>query len=141
MGGMSYRRFGLAVLTSLLVLVGCMFCGASAFALNGRAGAGSFSAPSVPTGVAVDQETGNVYVVESTAGVIAAFGPEGGAPSGVAALTPAFTPSQEPIGVAIDNACWYHQPRLTGAACEAVDPSNGDLYVANPKGNAIEKLA
>jgi hypothetical protein len=141
MGGMTYRRFGLAVLTSLLVLVGCMFCGASAFALNGRAGAGSFSAPSTPTGVAIDQETGNVYVVESGAGVIAAFGPEGGAPSGVAALTPAFTATQEPIGVAIDNACWYHQPRLTGAACEAFDPSNGDLYVANPKGNAIEKLA
>jgi streptogramin lyase len=140
---MIVRRSVLTVLASLCVLAGGLsLCGASALALNGRAFVSSFPAPSAPTGVAVDQETGNVFVVESAVGAIAAFGPEGGAPLGVPATTSGFiTPTSEPIGVAVDNACWYHQPRLTGAACETFDPSNGDLYVANPIGNAIEKLS
>jgi hypothetical protein len=139
---MSARRFFLVIVTSFCALSGgLLFCGASAFALDSRGFLSSFPTSSGPTGVAVDQETGNVYVAESEAGVVAAFGPEGGAPSGAPASTSAFTPTGEPVGVAIDNACWYHQPRLTGAECEAFDPSNGDLYVADPKGNAIEKLA
>ena len=129
------------ILVSLCALSGLLFCGASALAFNGRVSVGSFTASSIPTGVAVDQEKGNVFVAESGAGVVAAFGPEGGAPSGAPAMTSAFKPTGEPVGVAIDNACWYHQPRLTGAGCEAFDPSNGDLYVANVLGNAIEKLA
>jgi hypothetical protein len=137
------RILGRSVVGALCVLVGCLSLGgASAVAFNGRLGIGSFSAPSGPTGVAVDQETGNVYVVENQTGVVAAFDGEGGPPFGVPAVTSGtLSPAFGPVGLAIDNACWYHQPRLNGTACEAFDPSNGDLYVADPEGNAIKKLA
>jgi hypothetical protein len=36
--------------------------------------------------------------------------------------------SEGDSGVAVDNSCYLHQPRLEGGACESFDPSNGDVY-------------
>ena len=83
-----------------------------------------------PSGVAVDQETGNLYVLDRTNNVVDIFGGEGGAPTG-GAPTQIVALAQGAVSLAVDSACWHHQPRLTGAECEAFDPSNGDVYVAN----------
>jgi DNA-binding beta-propeller fold protein YncE len=100
---------------------------------------GSFSAP---TGIAIDQATGNVYVADSEAGVVDVFDSEGGAPTGgvpsqITGLE--FRPA-EPEGVAVDNSCYYHKPRLGGAACETYDPSNGAVYVVQSSGGTVAKF-
>lgn len=137
------RRRPAGTLVSFCLLASVLLIGATtASASNLRPFLGSFAAD-LPAGVAVDQQTGNVYVVETNLGVVAAFGPGGGPPSsGVPAASHVITPgSSEPEGVAVDNSCFYHVPRLTGSACEAFDPSNGNLYVADARGNAVKKLA
>jgi hypothetical protein len=84
------------------------------------------------TGLAVDLETGNVYVADNVTQTIDVFGATGGAPvDGVPSqitgihIDDVFKPS----GVAVDNSCYEHEPRLTGKACEEYDPSYGDIYV------------
>jgi hypothetical protein len=89
---------------------------------------GSFGEPG---GIAVDLETGNVYVTDTTDNTVDVFGatggpPVGGVPSQITGLQ--FTPG-EPAGLAVDNSCYEHEPRLTGMACEEYDPSYGDLYI------------
>jgi hypothetical protein len=93
---------------------------------------GSMEAPG-PGGVAIDLETGNVYIPDKHAQAIDVFGASGGVPA--AGVPPRITGVQfneenRPVGVAVDNSCYEHQPRLTGIACEEFDPSYGDLYVA-----------
>jgi hypothetical protein len=84
------------------------------------------------SGLAVDLETGNVYVADSATQSIDIFGPTGGPPAdGVPSQikdVPVIV-EDDPSGVAIDNSCDEHQPRLTGKACEEYDPSYGDVYV------------
>jgi hypothetical protein len=41
-----------------------------------------------------------------------------------------FTNLAKAYGIAVDSACSTHEPPLTGAACEAFDPANGNVYVA-----------
>jgi sugar lactone lactonase YvrE len=92
---------------------------------------------SFPTGAAVDEETGNVYVADSAKEEVDVYGAEGGAPAGgVTEHIKGFEGfgASEAAGVAVDNACYFHNPRLTGSACESFDPSNGDVYVAEEGG-------
>jgi hypothetical protein len=84
------------------------------------------------TGLAVDLETGNVYVADNVTQTIDVFGATGGAPAdGIPSqitgihIDDVFRPS----GVAVDNSCYEHEPRLTGQACEEYDPSYGDIYI------------
>jgi hypothetical protein len=95
------------------------------------------------TGLAIDLETGNVYVADNKTQTVYVFGPTGGAPlDGV--------PSQitgvhlnfyfEPSGIAVDNSCYEHQPRLTGKACEEYDPSYGDVYVIDKEPRGVQKF-
>jgi hypothetical protein len=96
-----------------------------------QAGGGDLVVDGV-TGLAVDLETGNVYVADNRTQSIHIFGAMGGAPSG-------NVPSEiagvhisnyfEPAAVAVDNSCYEHEPRLTGNACQEYDPSYGDVYV------------
>ena len=84
------------------------------------------------TGVAVDLETGNVYVADNETQTVYIFGPTGGkpvdeVPSQVSELH--IESKSMPSGIAIDNSCYEHQPRLTGRSCEEYDPSYGDLYI------------
>jgi len=99
-------------------------------------GSGRFSA------IAVDQETGNVYVDnKKEPEAIDVFGADGGPPAGG---VPTEITSQglydiNALGqsikrlrtgaVAVDNACEQQKPALTGEACAKFDPSNDDVYV------------
>jgi hypothetical protein len=84
------------------------------------------------TGLAVDLETENVYVADNKTQTIHIFGATGGAPAGGVPLQITgvhISTHSEPSGVAVDNSCYEHEPRLTGKACEEYDPSYGDVYV------------
>jgi sugar lactone lactonase YvrE len=93
-----------------------------------------------PSGVAIDQQTGNVYVANGAGPeAVDVFGSEGGAPAGgVPATIAGFDFGGEPAEVAFDNTCHYQA--LSGSGCTSFDPSNGDLYVANVGANEIDKL-
>ena len=93
------------------------------------------------SGLAVDLETGDVYVADSNTETIDIFGPTGGSPIGDAPsqITGLQMYEPGPSGVAVDNSCYEHQPQLTGKACEEYDPSYGDVYVIN-KNSGIEKF-
>jgi hypothetical protein len=85
------------------------------------------------SGLAVDLETGNVYVANNLTQTIDIVGPTGGAPTGgvPTQITGIHIDEREnPAGIAVDNSCYEHQPtRLTGKECEEYDPSYGDVYV------------
>jgi len=131
----------------IFVLLGASASSASAAATRSRilefAPFSQSSAFLFPTGTAVNQETGNVYVADSKAGgQIDIFSAEGGIPAGgvPAKIEGLEFGEGEPEGVAIDNACYYHEPRLTGSACEAFDSTNGDVYVAESVAHAIVRF-
>ena len=45
-------------------------------------------------------------------------------------------------GIAVDSSCALHKPKpLTGEACVEFDPSNGDVYVADPEHGVIDKFS
>jgi hypothetical protein len=100
-------------------------------------GAGAFS---VPTGEAVNQQTGDLYVADGGEhNTVDVMSETGGPPStGVPATIEGFDFGNEPAGVAVDNTCFYH--KVSGAACETLDPSDGDVYVANVLESVIDKL-
>jgi hypothetical protein len=133
---MSIRR---AILTSALTLTALAFSAIPAGAHATRELLGTFGSMEVPGsgGIAVDLETGNVYVVNNHAEAVDIYGANGGAPTGgaPAQITGFYvnsgphTTSFNPVGVAVDNSCYEHEPRLTGSACEEYDPSYGDVYV------------
>ncbi len=145
------RRVTSVVLAGLGVLAGSVaFGGAPASAafvhhvLPPEAGFGLFEHAS---GVAVDQSSGNVFVVDSglEANVVRVFGPEGlsplgGAPAQLPGLHAPFEFNNEFIGIAIDNACFLNGK--SGAECTSFDPSNGDIYVPNVLGDeeVVEKF-
>ncbi len=43
--------------------------------------------------------------------------------------------------IAVDNSCSQREPPLSGAACEAFDPSYGDVYVGSGSGFRIQKFS
>jgi hypothetical protein len=105
---------------------------ASFGSLEGESQDGGSAVVDGVTGLAVDLETGNVYVADNRTQTVYVFGATGGAPAD-------DVPSQitgihinkyfYPSGVAVDNSCYEHVPRLTGKACTEYDPSYGDVYV------------
>jgi hypothetical protein len=136
------RGLSVALLVALGALGGGLLAGTSASAavvhrlLPPEEGFGSFSHP---TGVAVDQASGNVLIADGGgAEVVHVFGPEGGAPLGgspaeLTGLHAPFAFGGEPVGIAVDNSCYYRG--LSGAACTTFDPSNGAVYVPNVNGD------
>ena len=95
-------------------------------------------------GVAVDQQTGNVYLHN--------YGSEAGGPlktNHMRSTCSVPTADPRPVGfprnflvhdagpVAVDNACYFQ--KLSGSACTTFDSSNGDVYVA-PSGGQHEIL-
>jgi DNA-binding beta-propeller fold protein YncE len=158
---MSVRRLISVALASLCGLAMGLLCGgAPALAARGHVLEGSFGKAgsgngelSAPANVAVNEATGEVYVLDkgndrveyfTAAGAyLGQFNGSGllsgeGKAAGSGSL-PEEVPTgkfDEPEGIAVDNACYEHQPRLEGSACEAFDPSNGDVYVADTHGHA-----
>jgi hypothetical protein len=132
------RRSVLATASTLCALVGCLLLASvpatattTYTALSGHfgepgSGDGQFSGP---TGMAVSQSTGNVYVADtgnnrieefsSTGTYILQFDGSVGPPTG------AFS---SPESIAVDNSG------------SALDPSNGDVYVADSGNHVIDKF-
>ena len=79
-----------------------------------------------PVGIAIDQSTGTVYVTDSGNERIARYVSDG-APSPYYALDPGYvSPSAADVG--------------SFAAAIAIDPSTGDLLVADPDANAVKRF-
>jgi hypothetical protein len=118
------------------------------------------------SGVAVDDETGDVYVADTGNHRVSEFDPSrpayeafirafganvGGAgvdvcTSSCAPGTPGSEPGQlsAPTFIAVDNACDLHEPLLTQATtpkCSEFDPSNGDVYVADTAGGGENRVS
>jgi hypothetical protein len=101
-----------------------------------------------PPGVAVNQESGDVYVVDRGNNRVERFSSTGeyeaqfngteidGAPAGAGKEAPAKF--SEPSGIAIDNSCFYQ--KLSEPKCKAEHPSNGDVYVVDTGHGAIDKF-
>jgi hypothetical protein len=143
---MSVRRSTLAAVVSLCALVGALLsCSSSALAFRGHVFGSVFGEPcsgepcgngqfKEPSGVAVNEETGWVYVVDKGDERVERF-------SSAGAYEAQFNGSETPAkalvlhgsnGIAVDNSCYFKH--LTGSACEAADPSNGDVYVVDDRG-------
>jgi DNA-binding beta-propeller fold protein YncE len=136
----SSRRPVLALGMSLSVALAVLASGsASAFA-SPPALVGSFPSAAGPTGMAVEQSTGNVLVAESGGlEAVDVFGPRGGRPAGAAPamLTGENTPAKsfafagspafndEWVGVAVDNS-------RSAAA--------GSIYVVDPGHQVVDRF-
>jgi DNA-binding beta-propeller fold protein YncE len=113
-----------------------------------------------PAGLAVDEASGDIYVVDKGVNRVARFnqageylselngsgllpgeeteagaggrpGESGGGDSQPGERGEATGRFSEPEGIAVDNSCTLHKPQLSGSECEAFDPSNGDVYVVD----------
>jgi hypothetical protein len=90
-------------------------------------------------GLAVNLETGNVYVADKITHTIYVLGPDGGPPNGgvnsrITEMGGFQIEGNLPTGLAVDNSCYEHQPKLSGLACEEYDPAYGDLYATGLHG-------
>ncbi len=114
----------------------------------------SFGSFTNPSGIAVEESTGDVYVADIGTDMVYKFDASGNpldfAALGSNALTGAATPGGSfsfpsvygsPAAIAVDNACVQHTPALTGKACEEFDPSAGDLYVMDSGHGVIDKFS
>jgi DNA-binding beta-propeller fold protein YncE len=110
------------------------------FSPFGPEGAGTFS---YPTGAAVNEATGEVFVVDGgPVNVVDIFGPEGGdklaSIAGTGVPGGEFDFAHEAAGIAVDNSCYLN--KLTGTACTSFDPSNEDLYVSDVEHSVVDKF-
>jgi hypothetical protein len=153
---MSARKLTLTVVVSLCALAGglCALSAAPALAARGHAFGFKFGEPCVsepcgngqlkePSGVAVNEATGRVYVIDTGDERIERFSAAGayeaqfnGAETPAKAFVFAFGASN---GIAVDNSCYFKG--LTGEACEKADPSNGDVYVVDQTHKVVDKFS
>ncbi len=141
---MRSRAFPLGA--SLIAACLClMFIATSALAERGHVFGYSFSEPgtgngqlSEPEGVAVNEATGDVYVVDKGNNRVEYFSPAGtylGQFNGAEAPTGQFS---GPTSIAVDNSC--HRKKLTGSSCAAADPSNEAIYVVDAGHMIVDKF-
>jgi hypothetical protein len=144
------RRTSLAVLAAFGVLAGGLAFGAPVFAAEGLGVTGTFGSASSsttdpeplssPAGVAVNETSGDVYVVDRGNNRVEYFTATGsylGKFDG--SDNPAFPAGfSEPQDIAVDNACFYEGK--SGAECASSHPSNGDVYVADLEHRVIDKF-
>src|ERR1700722_4852307 len=167
---MGARRWVLRVAGVLGVVMSlCVFWSASAVARRAYTYTGTFGAAGTgageleaPQSVAVNDQTGNVYVVDthnfrveefdSAGNFVLMFGSDVNKSTNGDVCTAAESAScqagtkgwagngqfEAPTEVAVDNACYYKH--LTGAECEAFDPSNGDVYVLDTGTESVYKF-
>ena len=104
---------------------------------------------SEPSAVAANDATGRVYVLDQGHERVEYFSSAGvyeGQFDGAATPAKSFEfGSPEPLlnvlsaGIAADNACYFKH--LSGTACSAADPSNGDLYVTDSRHGVVDKFS
>jgi len=135
------RRATLALVSTLATLAVLLLTAAPAFAREfhtfptsfGEAGAGNGQlALTDQSYVAVNQETGDIYVTDTGNARVEEFEPNG-------TFLRAFGTFTDPTFIAVDNSCAEQEPPLTGAACKTFDPSNGDVYVADSSSSTVFK--
>ncbi len=113
---------------------------------DGKTAAAPFQRFERPAGVAVEEATGDVYVLDEAKDRVEWFNSAGTVFEGYfnGSETPAKVFS-DPEGIAIDNTCALHEAQtgeaLGKAACEALDPSNGDVYVADTGDRVVDKFS
>lgn len=133
---MRSRGLLLMVLFLCVLAGGVVFSGASALAFRGHAFGGVFGSAgagvgqfSGPAGVAVNSATGDVYVVDRGNDRVEEFDSTGTTVlatfNGAPAPTGAFI---EPEGITVDNST------------NPLDPSAGDVYVADVGHNVVDKF-
>jgi DNA-binding beta-propeller fold protein YncE len=111
-----------------------------------------------PSAVAVNEATGDVYVLDEGNGRVEWFGStgvfkgqfngsgtfevEGETKTGTHPEHPfSFTGETQVSGIAVDNACALQGlSELTTPKCHEADPSNGDVYVSDPGHKVIDKF-
>ncbi len=115
----------LCLLASLLAIAALMsFAAVPALAAKTHHHIVSFDA-GYSASIAVEEESGNVLVVDARAQAVRVFGPEGGAPSGVASPFKIEGVGKLEGGIAVDNS--------------AASPSKGALYVSEA-GSTVKKF-
>ncbi|HTA14570.1 MAG TPA: hypothetical protein VK781_06900 [Solirubrobacteraceae bacterium] len=97
-----------------------------------------------PSGVAVNEETGQLYVLDQGNSRIERFSSTGAYEAQFdGAETPAksfaFAGVSLNDGIAVDNSC--HLQKLSASECSATDPSNGDVYVTDPGNEVVDKFS
>jgi hypothetical protein len=162
MGACRFFRTGRLAVLSCALVCAFLLCSASALASRGHAFSGAFGEPcstgpcgegklKEPAGVAINEQSGEVYVLDRGDGLIERFSSAGayaGQFSG--SETPAkafgFVLSEErgeegsfAGGIAVDNSCY--SKGLSREACAKEDPSNGDVYVADPEHRVVDKFS
>jgi hypothetical protein len=136
------RSTNTALSVAFAMLLLCLIVPSAALAVRGHVFEKTFSEPgsapgqlASPAGVAVNEASGDVYVVDagndrverfSSAGAFLGLFDGSGLNPGEGSPAPAGK-FEEPGTIAVDNTC--HLRKLTGSACTGVDPSNGDVYV------------
>jgi DNA-binding beta-propeller fold protein YncE len=163
-------RSHLFVVFSILLGTALLSSAAPAMAARGHVFSASFGEPcspapapcgpgqlDEPAGVAVNETTGDVYVVDkgdnrverfSSAGTYlgqfdgsGSFEVEGTEETDEGAPTGQFL---EPESIAVDNSCQLHKPEplteATTPTCGASDPSDGEVYVADVGHNVLDKF-
>jgi len=90
-------------------------------------------------GVAVNQTSGDMYVVDEGGNRVERFDVNGKYVSQFNGSGEAPEPLSSPGGIAVDNSCYFQHK--SGSECESFDPSNGDVYVADREHNVIDKFS
>ncbi len=152
-------RRRLALVSLLLLGIFMALTAAPALAFRGHAfeksfgnsgsGEGQFSKPS---GVAVSDATGQVYVLDQGNGRVEQFSSTGvyeAQFNGIETPAKAFVFDVEDVkagviavlngGIAVDNSCYFK--KLSASACSTADPSNGDVYVTDPGNDVVDKFS
>jgi DNA-binding beta-propeller fold protein YncE len=158
------------VVTVLCALIGVLaLASAPALAARGHVFEKTFGSPgtgpgelSAPAGVAVNDASGDVYVVDAGNSRVQFFDSQGAVlgelnGSGLlvgegAAAGSRGRPNEKetgqfvnPEGIAVDNACTRAAEAaghpLSASECEALDPSYGDVYVADTGHGVIDKFS
>lgn len=139
------------LLVSLLLLgVFMTLCASPALAFRGHefsfafggvgSGSGQFSEPSA---MAVNEVTGQVYVLDQGNARVERFSSAGvyeAQFNGGETSANAFEFGAEALtgGIAVDNSCYFRD--LSGSACSMADPSNGDVYVTDREHGVVDKF-
>ncbi len=143
------RRVGNLYVALCAVIVALLLSGSPVLAARGHVFDTSFGSEGTgngqfkgPAGVAVNEETGRVYVVDRGNNRVQYFS-SAGTYEGQFNGSGAPATFSGPEGIAVDNACALHTPALTASTtptCKEFDPSGEDVYVVDRGNWAIDKF-
>jgi hypothetical protein len=170
LSGRVWRSWTLTSLVALLALAACLLGSAPAWAVRGHEFSGTLGEACVsspcgprqlkaPSALAVDEASGDVYVLDEGNARVQRFGAKGeylgqfdasgefevtsdaepqkeGTPAPTGALS--FSSEVQVSGIAVDNSCSLRG--LAEPQCAVSDPSHDDVYVLDPGHAVIDKF-